>query len=283
MLEEIKQKIRDQVFRGVAKAPVGDLKKRIAKDAGVTKGAVKAAFRELVGEGELQYTYVHGTSFLEPSFDRPVHVSKRIVLKPPDKAYETQSHEVVVALAGGAAFGNGTHPTTRLALQALDSALHNRACSFPSHDVLAEGLDVGTGTGVLAIAMAKLGVQKVLATDIDPCAISEAKDNVLRNQLSHRIQVLDIPLERLGKTYGIIMANLAYPTLKRMAVILPTRTEDSGLLILSGFKVSASEDLKNAYGRQGLVAVGESLDRDWVCQVFCKTPKPLPSRGKGQF
>lgn len=269
MLDEIKLKIRDLVFRGEAKVPAADLERRIA---GVAKGLVKRAVKELVGQGELQYTYVHGTSFLEPSFDRPVHVCKRIVLKPPDKAYEPKCGEAVVILAGGAAFGNGAHPTTCLALQVLDESLGERSTFLPNGGLT--GLDVGTGTGVLAIAMARLGVQKVVGTDIDPCAISEASKNVLRNRLSNHVTVLDIPVEKLGETYDVVMANLAYPTLKRMASVLSVKTRGNGLLVLSGFKTSASKDLTGAFVGQGFTPVQERSDRGWVCLAFRKRPIP---------
>jgi ribosomal protein L11 methyltransferase len=272
MLEQLQKDIRNRVFESSEKVPVRDLVMRIAREAGVSKNLVKKAVDELVGTGELQYTYLHGTSFLEQSFARPVRVSKRVILKPPDKAYRPKPGEVVVVLTGGAAFGNGAHPTTCLALEALDTALGD-ITPLPAIHILA-GLDVGTGTGVLAIAMAKLGVQEVLATDIDPCALAEARNNVSLNTLSERVRISDDPVEKLKGTYGVIMANLAYPTLKRMVTVFPTRMETKGLLVLSGFKASASKDLKNAYTSRGLVAVEESSDRGWVCLAFRKPAIP---------
>jgi ribosomal protein L11 methyltransferase len=118
--------------------------------------------------------------------------------------------------------------------------------------------------------MARLGVQEVWGTDIDPCALAEAKKNISLNALSGRVRVSDLPLEELGGTYDIIMANLAYPTLKRMASVLPAKMNDKGLLVLSGFKASALEDLRNAYVRLGLAVAGESSDRQWMCLWFRK-------------
>jgi ribosomal protein L11 methyltransferase len=276
MLEQVKQAIRDRVFDGYEKVPVADLERRIARETGVPKGLVKNAAKALVAAGELQYTYVYGTSFLEPSFNRPVRVSERIVLKPPDMAWETKPGDGVITLAGGAAFGNGAHPTTCLALEALDDALGNGP--FLEHTGRSKGLDVGTGTGVLAIALARLGVQEVVGTDIDPCAISEARHNVSRNRLSDRITILDMPVESLGNTYAVIVANLAYPTLKRMSSVLATKLAEDGLLILSGFK---------AYGQFGLRLFRETSRRRWGCVTLgrkspCVAPNPPPKKTKNE-
>jgi ribosomal protein L11 methyltransferase len=271
-LKEIKLIIRDLVHRGGGKVPVGDLEKRIYRYAGVTRGVVREAIKDLVRAEEMRYIYVFGTSFLERSFERPVRVSKRIVLKPPDRAYEQKSGEVVITLASGAAFGNGAHPTTCLALGALDNVLANGSSQDDAGCFM--GLDVGTGTGVLAIAMAKLGVQEVVGTDIDPCALAEARNNVRLNTLSERIRISNSPVEKLEDLYRIIVANLAFPTLKRMVSVLPTKMEKNGFLVLSGFKTAALEDLQNTYTRQGFIATGESSNRRWGCLTFLKPDLP---------
>jgi ribosomal protein L11 methylase PrmA len=81
-------------------------------------------------------------------------------------------------------------------------------------------------------------------------------------------------VKKLEDLYRIIMANLAYPTLKRMASVLPTRMEKSGILVLSGFKTAAMEDLKNTYTREGLLAVGERSKQGWGCLTFVKPDVP---------
>jgi ribosomal protein L11 methyltransferase len=266
MLERIKKDIRDGVFDGCEKMPAANLAKRVARENGVSKKLVKEAIKELVGGGELDYTYVYGTSFLEPSFSRPVRVSKRIVLKPPDLAYQAEPGDVVITLAGGAAFGNGAHPTTCLALEALDDALGNGL--FSEHTERSKGLDVGTGTGVLAIALARLGVQEVLGTDIDPCAISEGQHNVSLNRLCERVTVLDTPMESLKDSYAVIVANLAYPTLKRMSSVLAAKLAEDGLLVLSGFKEDVLTELAEAYGQFGLRLFRATSRRRWGCVML---------------
>jgi ribosomal protein L11 methyltransferase len=289
------------VIEANKKMTPAEVESAVAKASGVDRKTVRLAIKNLVGLGELAYTYVYGTSFLEKSFDRPVRVSKRMVIKPPDKAYQAQAGEVVVNIAGGAAFGSGAHPSTRLALRALDDtlasvhpemhqtsspwmgegwgggeggpvsgrALANDPCL--KRDSALTGLDVGTGTGILAIALAKLGVQKVVGIDIDPCAVSEATHNVSLNGLAEQVTITITPLEELSTCFSVIVANLAYPTLRRLSPLLSEKMEQDGLLILSGFiRMPGSKDLGEAYTEHGLRMVREEIERGWVCLTLCK-------------
>ncbi len=269
MLQELKGIVYNTVIDARRKITPGEVERVVAGAAGIDRKSVRLVIKELVGEGELTYTYVHGTSFLEPSFDRPVRISQRIVIKPPDKNYEPQRGEVVVDLAGGVAFGNGAHPTTRLALEALEDTLRESSClSLPSGSP-STALDVGTGTGILAIALARLGFQNVVGTDIDPCAISEARYNVSLNGLVDRIQITKAPAEELPTSFSVIMANLAYPTLKGFSPVLAAKLDKGGVLILSGFKTDVSADLAEAYAGHGLKLVREATEREWVGMTLC--------------
>jgi len=272
MMENVKQAVRNMVVDSEKKMTPGEVEKAVAKAGGVDRGTIKLAIKDLVSRGELSYTYLYGTSFLEKSFDRPVRVSRRIVIKPPDKAYQPQPGEVVVNIAAGAAFGNGAHPSTYLALRALDDTLANDPCL--KRDSALKGLDVGTGTGILAVALAKLGVRKVIATDIDLCAVSEATYNVTLNGLAEQVTIMNTPLEELATYFSVIVANLAYPTLTRLSAVLSEKMEQNGILILSGFKEPASEDLGKAYTDHGLRLIQEETEREWVCLVLRKPGQP---------
>ena len=268
MMEKVKQAVRNTVVDSKEKMTHGDVEKTVSGASGVDRKIVKLAIRDLVNLGELTYTYLFGTSFLEKSFDRPVRISRRIVIKPPDKAYQPQPGEVVVNIAAGAAFGNGAHPTTCLAMRALDSVLGDNL--YTGGKAPSKGLDMGTGTGILAIALANLGVQKVIATDIDPCSLSEATHNISLNGLAEHITVTNTPLQELTTYFSVIVANLACPTLTRLSAILSEKMEQGGVLVLSGFKETASKDLEKAYTKQGLRLIHEETNRDWVCIVLRK-------------
>ena len=268
MMEKVKQAVRNTVVDSKEKMTHGDVEKTVSGASGVDRKIVKLAIRDLVNLGELTYTYLFGTSFLEKSFDRPVRISRRIVIKPPDKAYQPQPGEVVVNIAAGAAFGNGAHPTTCLAMRALDSVLGDNL--YTGGKAPSKGLDMGTGTGILAIALANLGVQKVIATDIDPCSLSEATHNISLNGLAEHITVTNTPLQELTTYFSVIVANLACPTLTRLSAILSEKMEQGGVLVLSGFKETASKDLEKAYTKKGLRLIHEETNRDWVCIVLRK-------------
>ena len=252
------------VVDATRKLTPGEVEKAVAGLGGVDRKTVKLAIKNLVSFGELSYTYLYGTSFLERSFDRPVRISKRIVIKPPDKSYQPQPGEVALDIAGGAAFGNGAHPTTCLVLKALDCLF------FIGRNPPLNGLDMGTGTGILAIALAKLGFQEVVAIDVDPCAIAEATNNVRLNNLVDHVTVSGMPLEGVMMSFTVIVANLASPTLSRLAALFSAKTERDGFLILSGFKEPASKDLIETYTQHGFSVNREEMDREWACLTFCK-------------
>ena len=268
MIHNLKHIIYSTVIEANRKMTAGEVEKTVALASGVDRKTVKLAIRDLVGLGKLTYTYLYGTSFLEPSFDRPVKLSKKIIIKPPNKAYKPQPGELVVNIAGGAAFGSGAHPTTCLSLRALDSVLSDTR--YIGRKVFSKGLDVGTGTGILAIALAKLGVQKVVGLDIDPCAVSEATHNVSLNGLAQQVTITNTALEELVTDFSVIVANLAYPTLRRLSPLLSEKMEQDGVLVLSGFKEPASKDLGKTYTGEGLRLIREETDREWACLVLRK-------------
>jgi ribosomal protein L11 methyltransferase len=116
---------------------------------------------------------------------KPLRISQRLTIKPTWETYEPEDpEELIIELDPGMAFGTGTHPTTSLCLRTLEREV------VPGDDVI----DVGTGSGVLAIAAAKLGARRVLALDLDPVAVSSATENVRLNGLADRIAVVESDL-----------------------------------------------------------------------------------------
>jgi len=243
----------------------------VARQCGADGKTVRLAIKDLVSLGELAYTYVYGTSYLGRSFDRPVRISKRIVIKPPDKICGPKKGDVVIDIARGAAFGDGAHPTTSLALRAMDGVLDDQLCLAKKSHLA--GLDVGTGSGILAIALAKLGVERVVGTDLDPCALSEATHNVWLNGCGPQVVITNTPLDQLAGCFSVIVANLAYPTLRRLAALLSGKMDKDGLLIVSGFKEPVSKGLSAAYAEQGLRLIQEEADREWACLILRKRRK----------
>ncbi|MBW2107426.1 MAG: 50S ribosomal protein L11 methyltransferase [Deltaproteobacteria bacterium] len=268
MLEQAKQEVRRRIPLGSGKVPAAELTRDICARAHIDRHTVRRAIRDLITAGWLRFTYEYGTSFVQVSFERPVRISPRIVLKPPHMHYASEPDEIVIDLAPGAAFGSGAHPTTALCLKALERVMGG----FFRNDKRATalvGLDVGTGSGVLAVAQAKLGIGQVLGLDVDPCAIWEAAANVALNRLSDCITISAMPLDRVGGTYDMITANLALPTLTQIAPILCAKMARGAVLIVSGFKKEASAALKDTLVGHGLTPVRQYFQQQWGCLMLC--------------
>jgi ribosomal protein L11 methyltransferase len=240
-----------------------ELLRSIGCASAAERRAVRAAIRALVAAGELVYTFEHGASFLEPSFDRPVRVSARIILAPPGRPVEAAAATAVVRIAPGASFGAGRHPTTRLALRGIDFATGSRAAAAGG-----AVLDVGTGTGVLAIAAVALGLAGGVGIDLDPVAVREARQNVALNGFAGRIDISDRPLEAIGGGFALAAANLRPPTLAALAGPLAGRLAPGGCLVLSGIRRGEVPGLRAPFEAAGLRRVWEDVEEGWAGVVL---------------
>ena len=267
-IQNIRQKVFETVSESSKRLTYGEVEKRLSQKFAVHKKALKIAISELVADRQLIYTYNLGCSFLEKSFNKPTRISKRVVLKPPGMSYTPESDDVVIDIAQGASFGSGEHPTTRLAVGGLEAALSGKN-NFVKTDHT-RVLDIGTGSGILAIAAVSLGVKKALAIDIDPCSRSEAKQNILLNNMDHRIQVLDRDIEQINEKFFLITANLRYPTLVRLCSHISKITERPGRVVVSGIKTHEVKDILNSYTRKGFSCTWKAVEKDWVGMVFVK-------------
>jgi ribosomal protein L11 methyltransferase len=149
---------------------------------------------------------------------------------------------VEVVLDPGMAFGTGSHPTTSLCLAALSELLARR----PGATVL----DVGTGSGILAIAARKLGAARVAANDDDPRAVEVARENARRNGAA--VEVLGAPLEGIAGTFDLVVANILANTLVALAPAVAEKLAPGGIVLLSGILASQEEEVRLAYQARGL-------------------------------
>ena len=247
------------------------LKKFLSQTFQLNRQEIKTVIQNLVATREVTYTYEYGATFLEISFNKPMRISDRITLSPPECAFKPKPGEVVVKIRPGASFGAGHHPTTRLALRGLDFTLQNQ------RDLIQESsanmLDIGVGSGVLAIAGVKLGIKKALGIDIDPCARFEARPNVSLNMLQDAIEIGDQVLGKIAKLYFVITANLRFPTLMRLCAKLYEITSDNGFVVLSGVKTDELDKLLETYQAKGFVCIWKEHNKKWVGAVFKKSEK----------
>lgn len=268
-LNLIKHKVAETVFESDKHLTQLDIEKELANRYFYPKKQIKQAIKALVAEQTLAYTYKYGHSFLEKSFNKPVRISKRIVIKPPDIAYRREPGDLVIELLRGMSFGNGEHPTTRLAIRGVEYALSSDRFFNGRQKTFA--LDIGTGSGVLAIAAVLLGINRAIGIDIDPIARSEAKKSISLNKLSNRISIHDWALDDINQKFSLITANLRYPTLARLYSRINHITEDQAVVVISGLKTSEMPDVQKLYTQRLFKLESGEVEKGWGAMVFEKT------------
>lgn len=176
---------------------------------------------------------------------------------------EFSKQGIVIRLDPGMAFGTGSHATTQLCLESLIQVMGRLRSS--GQVKTCRILDMGCGSGILAIAAAKLGADDVTAVDIDPIAVQTAKDNAVANQA--KIMALDAE-ESLQGPFDIVLANILAQPLKVLAPALTRLTRPSGALLLSGILARQADELLACYGpfssHLGPLRVLQERD-GWVC------------------
>jgi len=168
----------------------------------------------------------------------PFQLTDRITVRPPwEPALATSG--IVLELEPGRAFGTGLHATTSLVARALEA----HVAELPQARVL----DVGTGSGILALVALALGAPRVRATDIDPDAVEVAQENASRNGLGDRLHADTSSLDAIADSFEIVIANIEARVLIPMADELVDHVAPGGLLVLSGILLEQQADVERAY------------------------------------
>ena len=259
--------VLDLVSDSLSRLTPIELKRRIRQaHRPIQRDRVDSSIKRLVEEKELVYTYQFGNSFLEPSFEKPVRVTNAIVLKPPDCDYSALPGDIVINIKPGAAFGTGCHPTTRLSLSGLERVCRTHLPKEPGGRVL----DIGTGSGVLAIAALKFGMAQGVGLDIDPCARAEASNNAELNGLGHSLEISDCSLDKMDGRFGAVLANLRLPTLVAYFGRMSELMETGGFMVVSGIKSNEIKTLKRVGNRHDMKTLWEDKALGWGGMVFSR-------------
>ena len=210
--------------------------------------------------GEIYYAAVKDEDWAN-SWKQYWHTQKigNLVLKPSWENYSPLAEERVIELDPGSAFGTGSHPTTQLALKFLTELLS------PGMRVI----DMGTGSGVLAIAAAKLGASHVTAADADAAAIESAQANVQQNNVQDKVTVTVSDLwQNVTECADLVVANIIADVIIRLLDNLAEHLAPGGKLIAGGIIASRRADVIDAAGRASFVVTKTAEDKDWSALVL---------------
>lgn len=221
-----------------------------------TREEAEAAMAELDPALSPRYEEIVGDAWRDAWKEhfRPFAIAPGLVVRPPWEPYEAKPGERVLELEPGRAFGTGLHETTRLVARAIQA-----------HAGEAKGavvLDVGCGSGILALIALALGAARAIAIDVDQEAIDVTRENAARNGLGDRVEASTMPVEQLTLTSPLVLANIEARTLVPMAADLSARVAPGGLLLLSGILVPQKDDVRAAYADMELVDA--PVQGEWV-------------------
>ena len=188
-------------------------------------------------------------------------VGRRIVIKPSWETVAQGEGDVVLTIDPGQAFGTGTHETTRMCLRFIEDVFDLR----PAPRTV---LDVGTGTGILGIAAARLGATAVLGIDTDPVAVEVAGRNAERNGVAASFRSEGTPLSAVRGEYDLILGNLIAEILVDLAGALVALCTPGGHLVLSGILADKAGWVGDEFRLHGATPVSEAADGQWAALLL---------------
>lgn len=197
------------------------------------------------------------------AYYKPLHIGKRMVIVPAWEKYDPHEGEIIVRMDPGMAFGTGTHETTRLVIELLESLVTKGM----------RVLDVGCGSGILAICASKLGAGECRAYDIDPVAVRVARENIEQSgQTNVTCDVSDLlrGVDLQGGKYDLVCANIVADIIIRMAPDVGEYMKDNALLLASGIITERAEEVVSALEKEGLRVVQRLDDNGWCALVVQK-------------
>ena len=184
-------------------------------------------------------------------------VGEHLVIKPTWESYIPQPGDMVLELDPGMAFGTGEHETTRLCLEQLGKRIHPGSIVY----------DIGTGSGILALAAAKLGAAKVIACDLDPVAVSVARGNIAHSGLDEKISVQEGSIDAIPGQANLIIANIIADVILEILPTVVDRLVKGGYFLAGGITRERRDEVVDALKASDLTLVAEAKEGDWVSLV----------------
>ena len=247
---------RPAVVRGYIEA--GTVAEQAAAEVGEALGHLQAFGLRPIGE--LRTRLVHDADWAEAwkAYFPVMRIGRRLVIRPTWREHTAAVDDVVLALDPGMAFGTGLHPTTRLCLMALEQLADDGRLDD------ARILDVGCGSGILAIAALLLGAAEALGVDTDPIAVEATTENAARNDLAGRLRARDGSLPTGARPFDVVVANLIAGVLTPLAPLLRDEVGATGTLVASGIFSDREADVVDAFEAVGLAVEDRTTEGDWV-------------------
>ena len=190
------------------------------------------------------------------AFFKPEKISQRMVVKPTWQAYHAKPEEIILEIDPGMAFGTGTHPTTVLCLQMMEDYL------VPGNSLL----DIGTGSGILLVAAAKLGASRLMGIDKDSMAVGIAKTNLLVNDISSDVFHVQTGhlIEPVKDRYDMVVSNILTETILVLLKHLKSVLSDTGVFIVSGITDDNEARIRDQMESSGFKHLETRHQDNWV-------------------
>ena len=221
---------------------------------------LKASIGMDMGTLDIGTANVHDEDWSEvwKKFYKPFRAGHHLVVKPTWELYDAQPGDKVIEIDPGMAFGSGTHETTGMCMELLEDALHGGE----------RVIDVGTGSGILAIGAALLGAKEVTAIDIDPMAVKVARENIEHNGLQDKVTALEGNLlDHLDVTCELCVANIIADVICMFAAPLNDHIVPGGLFICSGIIKEREQDVVDALTAADYTILDIRRKGEWVAML----------------
>lgn len=213
-----------------------------------------------IGEGSVSFDQVNEADWANAwkAYYKPTKVGQRVVVKPTWEDYAMQEGDLIIELDPGMAFGTGTHETTSMCIRELEKYVNKDSKVF----------DIGCGSGILAIAAAKLGAKEVVAVDLDEVAVKVAKENVLENKVEKSVSVMHGNLTDVIKDKAdVIVANIIADIIKILAKDVQNFMKEDAIFISSGIILDKVEEVKESLIENGFEIVEVQKLGEWSAIV----------------